>query len=99
MAVDLFGQPGLPGGVVDVVLRVERIDFPVVPIVVERCPDLNLGDNVPFAGQLEEVLEPSPIFLVPLVQVVFAVELLERPDVALVPAGHCAAYVVAAYRL
>ncbi len=94
-----MGQSCLLSGIVDIVLRIERIDRPVVAIVIESRPDLYLHDDVTLLRQFKEVLEPPPVFFVPLVQVVFAFDFLERPDITFVPAGHSIAHVVAAHGL
>ncbi len=86
-------------GVVDVVLRIVRMRFPVLCGVVEAVPDLDLHDDVPLGGPAEQVLEAPPVFVVPLVEVVLAVGALgERIDLeALVPpVAHRVADVVAA---
>jgi len=58
--------------VVHVILRVIRVRFPIVAGIVEAIPDLDLHDDAPLGRPLEEVLEPPPVFLVPLIEVVLA---------------------------
>ena len=99
MTVDPFRQPCLFSGVVDIILRVERIDRPVVAIIIESRPDFYLNNNIPLICQFKELLEPPPVFSVPLVQVVFAVYFFEWPDIAFVSAGHSVAHVVTAHGL
>lgn len=99
MGIDLLRQPRLFSGVVDTILRVERIDRPVVAIIIESRPEFYLNDNIPLICQFKEVLKPPPVFCIPLVQVVFAIYFLKLPNITLVPAGHSVAHIVTAQRL
>ena len=97
------GQPGLCGGVVDVVGRIVRVRLPVffagVVGVVEPVPDLDLDDDVAPGGLAQQPFEPLPVLVVPPVQVIAAVRParvgmdLETLDA---PVAHGVADVVAA---
>ncbi len=47
--------------------------FPVLAGVVEAIPDFDLHEDAPLMSPLEHIREPLPVFVVPLLQVVFAV--------------------------
>ena len=74
----------LLGRVVHVVLGVVRVAGPewlFVVGIVEPVPNLNLYEDLSSGSPPQQVFEPSPILLVPLVQIVLAVrKLLERID-------------------
>ena len=60
---------------------------------------LDLYDDVPRMREAQEILEPPPVLVVPLVQIELAVHPLVGEDVALVAVAHHVADVVAADRL
>ncbi len=67
----------------------------VILVMVPSGPDLDLDDDVPLAGQLEEIIEPPPVLVFPTVQVELVVYLLAGKDVAGIAIAHHVADVIA----
>ncbi len=96
---ELSGQTGLLGGVVHIVLRVERVPIPDLHRVVgSAAPELDLHDDVSCLGLLQEAAEATPMFGLPLVEVILVAHPGKRPHLPLLPAGHHGANVVGARR-
>ena len=49
MTVYNFRKVGLFEGIIDVILRIKRVDIPIQAIIVEGCPHFNLDDDIPFS--------------------------------------------------
>ena len=99
--VDL-GETRFRGRVVDVVAGTVGMRGPVLAGVVEAVPDFDLDDDAPLVGLAQERREATPIFRIPLIQIVLAIgSLVIRIEfkIMVVPVAHGVADVVDAHRL